>query len=217
MPVNLLDPATTIFFLCDIQTKFRSAIYGYDQVVATANKLIKVAKVLNIEVLGTTQNARALGEIDPAINTESLGPLYIGPYDKTLFSMFTADVKAALAARPHVTSIVLFGIESQVCVLQTALDLIASEKYTVHIVADGVSSCNAFEIPIALDRMRTEGAIIGTSESIAFQLMKDAAYPNFKAFSKIIKEEIASTKAVGQVLPVGYMPNNLPAVPRSAL
>ncbi|EAU84933.2 isochorismatase domain-containing protein [Coprinopsis cinerea okayama7 len=203
MPVNLLDPATTIFFLCDIQTKFRSAIYGYDQVVATANKLIKVAKVLNIEVL-------ALGEIDPAINTESLGPLYIGPYDKTLFSMFTADVKAALAARPHVTSIVLFGIE-------TALDLIASEKYTVHIVADGVSSCNAFEIPIALDRMRTEGAIIGTSESIAFQLMKDAAYPNFKAFSKIIKEEIASTKAVGQVLPVGYMPNNLPAVPRSAL
>jgi len=211
MPVPKLDPATTLFFLCDIQTKFRSAIYGYEHVVTTANKLVKVAKVLNIPVLGTTQNARGLGPIDPSINTGSLGDLYVGPYDKTLFSMYTDEVKQALAARPHIKSIVIFGIETQVCVMQTVLDLLAAEKgFTVHVVADGVSSCNAFEIPIALERMRTEGAIIGSSENIAFQLMKDSASPVFKTFSKLIKEELANTKTVGRVLPVGHTPAYLP-------
>lgn len=67
-------------------------------------------------------------------------------------------------------------------------------------VNDGVSSCNSFEIPIAIERMRTAGAIIGTSESIAFQLIGDADVPIFKAFSKLIKEEKDSTKQVGEAL-----------------
>ena len=93
-----------------------------------------------------------------------------------------------------------FYLQSHVCVLQTVLSLLATGRYTVHVVADGVSSCNSFEIPIALDRIRTEGAIVGTSESIAFQLMRDAASPNFKAFSKFIKEVKESTKATGEAL-----------------
>ncbi|KAH6915282.1 isochorismatase domain-containing protein [Coprinopsis sp. MPI-PUGE-AT-0042] len=207
MPTPKLEPSSTIILLCDLQQKFRSAIYGYDQVVATANKLIKIAKVLNVEVLATTQNTRALGSIDATVDIDSLGSLFVGPYDKKLFSMYTADVKDALDARPHITSVVVVGIETQICVLQTALDLLSAEKpYTVHIVADGVSSCNAFEIPIALDRLRTEGCVVGTSESIAYQLMKDAALPNFKAFSKVMKEEMESTKAVGKVLVLGSSP-----------
>ena len=65
---------------------------------------------------------------------------------------------------------------------------------------DGVSSCNSFEIPVAIERMRREGAIIGTSESIAFQLIGDSALPTFKSFSKLIKEEKDSTRTVGEVL-----------------
>jgi hypothetical protein len=70
----------------------------------------------------------------------------------------------------------------------------------VHVVADCVSSCNAFEVPIALERMRSSGAVIETSESIAFQLMRDASFDNFKAFSQLIKEEKENTKAVGETL-----------------
>ena len=65
---------------------------------------------------------------------------------------------------------------------------------------DGISSCNSFEIPIATERMREEGAIISTSESIAFELIGDAALPTFKSFSKLIKEEKDSTKTVGEAL-----------------
>ncbi len=72
--------------------------------------------------------------------------------------------------------------------------------YEVYVIADGVSSCNQFEVPIALARMRNEGATITTSESIAFQLVKDASIPEFKAFSKMIKEEKESTKRVGEAL-----------------
>ena len=65
---------------------------------------------------------------------------------------------------------------------------------------DGISSCNSFETPIATERMCRGGAIISTSESIAFQLIGDAALPTFRSFSKLIKEEKDSTKTVGEAL-----------------
>ncbi|KDR83503.1 hypothetical protein GALMADRAFT_235684 [Galerina marginata CBS 339.88] len=166
--------------------------------------MVRLAKLLDIPVVCTTQNSKALGPTDPDIDLQSLGPLLLATFDKSLFSMYVPDVQAILDAHPALTSIVIFGIESHVCVLQTALSLLAlGSKYTTHIVADGVSSCNAFEISIALDRMRTEGAIIGTSESIAFQLMRDAASSNFKAFSKFIKDVKDSTKTAGEALLLG--------------
>jgi len=206
MPIPRLVPANTLFFLCDIQTKFRSAIHGYDQVIATSNKLVQLAKILDIGVIATTQNTKALGPIDPNIDLPSLGNLLIGNYDKSLFSMYVAEVKAVLDARPNVDSIVIFGIESHVCVMQTVLSLLDTGRYTVHVVADGVSSSNAFEVPIALARMRQQGAIVGTSESIGFELVGDAAIPQFRTFSKFIKEQLESTKRAGQVLVAGVAP-----------
>ncbi|KAF8974717.1 Isochorismatase-like protein [Flammula alnicola] len=203
-PSPKLDPASTVFFLCDVQTKFRPAIYGYEHVVATSNKMVKLAKLLNIPVVCTTQNTKALGPTDPAIELESLGTLAV-TYDKTLFSMLIPEVKAILYNHHNLKSIVIFGIESHVCVLQTVLSILSLETFTIHVIADGVSSCNAFEIPIALDRMRTEGARIGTSESVAFQLMGDASLPAFKAFSRFIKDEKESTKKVGQALLQGQV------------
>lgn len=114
--------------------------------------------------------------------------------------MIIPEVKSILETRTAINSIVIFGIESHVCILQTVLSLLPLQKYIPHIVIDGVSSSNSFEIPIAVERMRTEGAIIGTSESIAFQLVGDANLPIFKPFSKLIKEEKDSTKQVGEAL-----------------
>lgn len=95
--------------------------------------------------------------------------------------------------------------QSHVCVLQTVLSILDSGIYTPHVLADGVSSCNSFEIPIALDCMRTEGARISTSESVAFQLMRDASLPTFKAFSRLIKEEKETTKINGEALLQGQV------------
>lgn len=194
-----LDPAETVFFLCDLQTRFKPAIYGFDEIVLTANKMLKVAKLLHIPVVVTEQNSKGLGPTVPEIDLDSLGNLRILTVDKNLFSMMVPDVKSNLQQRPHIRSVVLFGIESHVCVLQTALDLL-DEGYHVHVLADGVSSCNREEVPIALSRMQQAGTYITTSESAAFQLQREAGTLQFKVLSKIIKDEKDNTKRAIQKL-----------------
>ncbi|KAI0637690.1 Isochorismatase hydrolase [Trametes polyzona] len=190
--VARLIPGRTVFFACDIQTRFKPLVYGFDHVVATARKMFKVAKVLQVPVLITEQNPRALGETAPELDPALLGDLFLGTHTKSAFSMAIPPVLSILKKHDF-KSVVLFGIESHVCVLQTALDLL-EQGYDVHVLADGVSSCNRDETGTALSRMRQAGAQITTSESAAFELQVDADKPNFKQFSQIIKDERENTQ-----------------------
>ncbi|KAI0771545.1 Isochorismatase hydrolase [Trametes elegans] len=196
--VRKLIPARTVLFACDIQTRFRPLVYGFDHVVATAHKMFKLAKVLQVPVLITEQNPRALGETAPELDPAPLGELHLGTFPKSSFSMAIPPVQELLK-KHDLESIVLFGIESHVCVLQSALDLLAL-GYDVHVLADGVSSCHHDEVGTALARMRQAGAQITTSESAAFELQVDAEKPNFKAFSSIIKDERDNTSKALEAL-----------------
>jgi len=160
--------------------------------------MVQLAKVLDIPVVVTEQNSRALGSTVPEIDLQTLGPLHLKTVEKTLFSMFTPEVEAILK-KHDLKSVVLFGIESHVCVLQSSLDLLEN-GYDVHVLADGVSSCNREEVPYALAGMRQAGVKITTSESAAFQLQRDANKPFFKAFSTIIKNEKTNTQKTMQTL-----------------
>ncbi|EIW82471.1 Isochorismatase hydrolase [Coniophora puteana RWD-64-598 SS2] len=187
-----LIPSQTIFFLCDIQSRFKDAIHAFPEVVAISNKMLKFAKVFGIPVIVTEQHPKGLGNTTPEIDLKSLGSLHLATVEKTVFSMLTPEVKVLLDSRKDVRSIVLFGVESHICVLQSALDLLQA-GYNVHVLADGVSSCNKEEVPIALSRISQAGGHITTSESAAFQLQRDASTSTFKAFSNIIKEEKGAT------------------------
>lgn len=164
----------------------------------TVNKMIQVAKVTGVPMIVTTQNAKSLGETVPEVDLEGLGPLHLGTFDKTLFSMATPEVLSMLQ-RYNIKTVILMGIEAHICVLMTCLDFL-SLGYEVHVLADGVSSSNKEEIPIAFDRLRQAGVVIATSESVAFQLQVDCAKPNFKIFAKTIKEEKERTREVLQAL-----------------
>ncbi|TFY59083.1 hypothetical protein EVG20_g7913 [Dentipellis fragilis] len=182
--VTKVLPGRSVFFVCDVQTRFRNAIFGFPEMVATASKMLKSPSHEGI--------VTALGPTVPELPAEPLGDLHLGTIEKTLFSMATSEVIAILKER-DLKSVILFGIESHVCVLQSTLDLLEL-GYDVHIVADGVASCNKEEVPIALARMRQAGAQITTSESVLFQLQRDSSKPGFKAFSKVIKEEKDATQ-----------------------
>ena len=96
--------------------------------------------------------------------------------DKSLFSMMTPELRARLDGGEGdggKKSVALVGIESHICVLQTCLDLLAA-GHGVYVIADGVSSCNRQEVPVALERMRREGAVVTTSESWLYEVMGDA-------------------------------------------
>ncbi|GAA5858326.1 hypothetical protein JCM8547_004651 [Rhodosporidiobolus lusitaniae] len=206
-----IHPDKTAFFVCDLQLRFQLVIHAYPHILQTAEKMLKAAKILDVPIIVTEQNPKftnfqpnprvnhtppvALGATVPLpildIPSPSLRPPWV-PLAKTKFSMVLHEVEKQLEewGTKHV---VLFGIESHVCVLQTTLDLLERD-IDVHVLADGISSCNADEVGLAIKRMRDAGAHITTSESILFQIMQDAADPRFKSLAGLVKEYKQSTK-----------------------
>lgn len=131
--------------------------------------MIRACSTLSIPIYATTQNASRLG---PLCSELSETPLFT--VDKTAFSMLVPELRAALtSASPYPFQIAIVGIETHICVTQTALDLL-SEGHRVYIITDGVSSCNEGERGVALQRLRAEGAIVTTSESWLYECMGDA-------------------------------------------
>ena len=178
-------------------------------------------EIFKIPVLATTQNKKRLGEFCPELSLDKDHKTLIQD-DKTLFSMLygrlfflglsrlmlrnfalpdsnstncpsTPNVRVAMATLPAPLECVIVGIESHICVTQTALDLLRA-GHKVYVLADGVSSCNKEEIPIALARLRAEGAIVTTSESWIYECVGDAGLQEFKQVIGLIKESHDSTK-----------------------
>ncbi|KAJ2901022.1 isochorismatase [Zalerion maritima] len=193
-------------FVCDLQEKFRNAIWEFEKVVLTTNKLLKAASALSIPVYATTQNGARLGATVPEIQShlESLAktptsssvsdspPLLRCLEDKTRFSMWIPPVAAHFQSSAP-AEICIVGIESHICVTQTALDALAA-GHKVYIMADGVSSCNREEVPIALARLRAAGATVTTSESWLYEVMGDAGIGEFRKIVGLVKETSQDTK-----------------------
>jgi len=180
-------PNRTAFLVCDLQERMHELIPNFPPVVNTAAKMIRMAEVLQVPVIITEQTPKVFKATVPEIlqrHNALPQDLRHGPFLKTTFAMRTPEVEAVLKQK-DIQTVVLFGVETHVCVLQTALDMLESGR-DVHVLADGVSSVNHEEVDVAIARMRQAGAQITTSESILFQLLAD---PKFRAFNKISKEE----------------------------
>jgi nicotinamidase-related amidase len=114
--------------------------------------------------------------------------------DKSAFSMCVPELRKAFdALGAEKREVVIVGIESHICVTQTALDLLR-EGHKVYVLADGVSSCNPQEVPIALARLRSEGVVVTSSESFLYECMGDAGIGEFKEMSKLVREFSGPTK-----------------------
>ena len=189
-----------------MQEKFRSAISNFDTVLGTSQKLLRAAHALQIPIVNTTQTCGKLGETCAELELGSKYPL-AADVDKTAFSMWVPEVASALKKLPRRDinpdkdtttkrspfDIIVVGIETHICVLQTTLDALR-EGHRVWIVQDGVSSCNPEERPIALARLRQEGAKVTTSESLIYEVLGNANDPAFKDIFKLVKDTSSSTK-----------------------
>ncbi|KAG9242729.1 Isochorismatase-like protein, partial [Calycina marina] len=175
--------------ICDIQEKFRGPIHEYEKIILTTKKLIKASEIMSIPVYATTQNRARLGETCAELSIHNA----VEHVDKSAFSMWIPEISRHFEGGK--AEIILVGIESHICVMQTTLDALKA-GHKVYVVADGVSSCNPQEVPVALARLRAEGATVTTSESLLYEIMGDAAIPEFKQIAKLVKETSADTKAV---------------------
>lgn len=184
--VGKLAPEETALLVCDVQERFRPVISGFPAVIDTSRRMLRAAAALKLPVIVTEQYPKALGSTVEEL--QGLIPEGSPVVAKTKFSMCTEEVDAAFQALPGVKKVLIVGIETHVCVLQTSLDLL-ERGYEVHVLVDGVSSQRLGDRSVALQRLAQAGAFLATSEMAMFQMMVNTAHPAFKAVSALCKEE----------------------------
>jgi nicotinamidase-related amidase len=167
----------------DIQEKLFPFIYGNEMLTKNAGILIKGLQVLNIPVVVTEQYTKGLGPtIQPLQQLFTVSP----SLEKLSFSCCDDPQFMRHLEALHKKFIIITGIESHVCVLQTCADLL-EKNYIPVIVEDCVSSRNLNDKVMAVYRMRKMGAVITTYESILFELLRYSGTEEFKSISKLVK------------------------------
>lgn len=172
----------TMLMVIDVQERLIPVIHDYQRIIRNINTLIKGAAVLGIDTLITEQYPKGLGATIEEIDRSSNPPVF----EKDCFSCMLQPNVSDVLSQKQKKHLVLCGVESHICVLKTALDAVA-QGYTVHLVADAVSSRMAENKELALARMRQSGIFIVSVEMILFMLMERAGTDQFKAISKLIK------------------------------
>jgi nicotinamidase-related amidase len=172
-----LEAEQCALIVIDIQEKLLPPIYQKDQLIKNAQLLIRLAGILKIPTVATTQYSKGLG------NTVDEVRLLLpnAGIDKQAFSCFGSDVFCSLLRRlpgPRNT-LLLCGMESHICVAQTALNALR-EGYLLHVASDAVSSRTEWNWKIGLDRMRAAGAVISSTEMMIYELLRASNTDAFK-------------------------------------
>jgi nicotinamidase-related amidase len=180
-----LEPEQCALIVIDIQEKLLPPIWEKERLVRNAQLLIRLAGILKIPSLVTTQYNKGLGKTVP----EVAALLPDAPsVDKLMFSCFGSDVFCNLIKRlpGQRTTVLLCGMETHICVMQTALGALR-EGYLVHVAADAVSSRTELNWRVGLERMRAAGAILSSTEMIMYELLRSSGAPAFKELLPYLK------------------------------
>lgn len=169
--------------LIDIQGKLAGLMHDKERLFANLVILVKGARILGVPIIWCEQNPRALGPTIPEL-VENLSGL--SPIEKMSFSCCGDPAFEAAMHRVQRSQAVLCGIESHVCVYQTAADMKA-KGLEVAVVTDAVSSRSPENKQIALSRMQAEGVCLTSTEMLLFEWMQTAKHPQFKEIAKLVR------------------------------
>jgi nicotinamidase-related amidase len=181
MPKLELD--NSLLAIIDVQGKLAHLVHEKEILHMNLQRLIRSADILKVPILWVEQNPKGLGNTIPEI-ADLLTPE--SPIPKMTFSAFRSDSFAKKLATYNRKQILLAGIEAHVCIYQTASDLL-EEGYQVHVIVDAVSSRLLSNKHIGLTRMKTEGAIMSSTEMALFELLGTAEHSRFKEIINIMK------------------------------
>ncbi|HEV2115596.1 MAG TPA: hydrolase [Terriglobales bacterium] len=169
----------------DIQEKLLPPIFEKERLIRNSRLLVRLANILRLPTLLTTQYCKGLGNVVSEI--ASLLPA-AKPMDKLEFSCFGSEhFTAALKALPgRRNTVLLCGMEAHICVMQTALGAL-EHGYYVHVASDAVSSRSEWNWKIGLQRMRDAGAVISSTEMMMYELLRSSGTPSFKELLPYLK------------------------------
>lgn len=173
----------SILVVIDVQERLFPHIHEHEMLLKKIETLVKGIQLLEVPYLFTEQYVKGLGATLPALQ-----PL-MGertPPEKMTFSCCGDPAFMLMLEEDYKETTLLCGIESHVCVLQTAIDLRETGRNVV-VVADAVSSRHPFDKAMALERMKAEGIRLATVESLLFELCVEAGSDTFKGISRLVK------------------------------
>lgn len=176
---GLLAPENCCLQIIDIQESLMAKIHGAEEVAATTELMVHCAKILKIPAFANTQYKRGLGPYVAAVE-----PLIsdLPQFDKVEFNALANEETAAFIDKlpKTVTTMVLVGVETHICIYQTAMGLL-TKGFFVWVVSDGVSSRSQQNHNQGLSRLQKMGAVVGPAEMLIYELLGKAGTSSFKA------------------------------------
>lgn len=180
---DILTRDGSVLLIVDVQEKLASKMEERDRITDNIKKLIFSFSTLNLPVIITEQYPNGLGRLIPPLR-ESM--VKYCPIEKITFSCFGEDLFVSELKRLKAKNLVITGMETHICILQTALDAL-QQGYKVHLPEDAVCSQRKSDWQVGIEKMQRAGVIITSTETLIFELLERADTPEFKAISKIIK------------------------------
>lgn len=176
-----LQPERSAVLVIDLQEKLVPVIESAEHVVELTDALLQASDFLEIPAAATAQYPKGLGPL-----VEPLCDRFPDPEEKLDFSSAVCRREIDEWISQKRDQILICGIETHICVLQTAMDLQAEGLHPV-VVAEAVAARGGWEHELAIDQMRQMGIMITSVESVLYQWLGSASHPQFKAISKIVK------------------------------
>lgn len=173
----------TFLHLIDAQERLMPHISNHEHIVPRMARLINGAKALELPIVVSEQYKKGLGDTVAELKSLIAGEPH---FEKVTFSACDDESTMTHVQSLSRKNVVLCGIETHVCVMQTAMDLLAHGLQPI-VVRDAVSSRFEIDHETALRRLEHAGAIVTTSESILFELCRSSKAPAFKAISGLVK------------------------------
>jgi len=177
-------PEECALIVVDIQERLLPPIFEKDRLLKNAQLLVRLAGILEIPIIATTQYAKDLGETVEDVKLL----LPSAAIDKQSFSCFGSDAFCSAMKRlpGQRNTALLCGMESHICVAQTALAALR-EGYLVHVASDAVSSRTEWNWKIGLERMRAAGAVISSTEMMIYELLRGSGTEAFKEMLRYLR------------------------------
>jgi len=177
-------PEECALIVVDIQERLLPPIFEKDRLLKNAQLLVRLAGILESPIIATTQYAKGLGETVGDVKLL----LPSAAIDKQSFSCFGSDAFCSAMKRlpGQRNTALLCGMESHICVAQTALAALR-EGYLVHVASDAVSSRTEWNWKIGLERMRAAGAVISSTEMMIYELLRGSGTEAFKEMLRYLR------------------------------
>jgi len=184
--MQLCDRDTAQLVVVDVQSRLAAAMAEDDRqrVLRNSAILVQAAGLLHIPLTVSEQYPQGLGPTEEVLAWHL--PAGLEVVEKQCFACTGAERFRKTLTDHHRPQVVLTGMESHVCILQTALTLLA-EGYAVFVAEDGICARHRHHHENAIARLRQAGVVVSNTESIVFEWLRDARHEHFKTLSALVK------------------------------